>query len=590
MTNMKLYITGAFLLIVGALIGWFARSGNSHMTPMDHGHSMEALSSGPEEEIWTCSMHPQIRQNEPGICPICEMDLIPLDNSMSNDDPTILQMSTEAAKLAQVETTVVGDHDSHSSVSGTRQVSVEGTVKLDDRTITVQSAHVGGRIESISVNFEGQYITKGSKIATIYSTELLQASQELLTAIKFENKVNGIKDASIQKLKNWKISDSDIQGILETGQPIETIDIYAEESGYILERKSKLGDYVPQGAPLYTLGKTSRVWLVFNVYESDMDKIKRGQTVTFTSPSIGQRRLSTRISYIDPILDQQTRTAKARAEISNANGQLKPGMLITGQIELPQEKSKGDVQVTIPNSAILWTGEQSVVYVQLPDEEVPTYQYREVNLGTRMDDFTIVTSGLEIGERVVTNGAFAVDAAAQLNNSMSMMNKSVTIKKEASSDRVPNYVSDTPEEFRDQLDVLVTEYVLLKDALVQTNAATAAPAARTMLSKLESIDMTLLTGDPYQYWMDQISVIKGHGQKIVDSEEVEEQRDQFDFLSTAIINSLRAFGTNDKTYYVQYCPMAKDNAGASWIAMEKQIQNPYFGDKMMKCGSIKLEL
>ena len=244
----------------------------------------------------------------------------------------------------------------------------------------------------------------------------------------------------------------------------------------------------------------------------------------------------------------------------------------------------------VPNSAILWTGDKSVVYVQIENEEIPTYQYREVMLGERMGNATIILDGLEKGEEIVTHGAFAIDAAAQLNNNLSMMNKGVSVKKEDSPDRIPLYVDETPEEFKLQLDQLVMEYVSLKDALVQTNPEGATPAAEAMLAKLESIDMTLLGGDPHDYWMDQMQAIEGHGEKIIESSDVEEQRNQFDFLSTAIINSLRAFGTTEKTYYVQYCPMAKDNAGASWVALEEQIQNPYFGDKMMKCGSVKLEL
>ena len=333
MTNIKLYIIGFLLLVIGGAIGWIAKPSAIHQESMGHDHGeMTPSSMESEEEIWTCSMHPQIRQNEFGICPICEMDLIPLDNSLSNGDPTILKMSDEAVKLAQVETITIGGPNNEGTDG--KMIEVEGTVELDDRTINVQSSHVGGRIEEMKVNFEGQYISKGQKVASIYSTDLLQASQELLTAAKFENKVNGITEASIQKLKNWKLSDQQIQSILDTGRPIETMDIYAEQSGYVLTRKAKLGDYVNQGGPLYTIGNTSMVWLIFNVFESDMDKIRVGQKVTFTSPSIGNRKLTTRVNYIDPVLDNKTRTARVRAEIMNQKNILKPGMLITGEIEI----------------------------------------------------------------------------------------------------------------------------------------------------------------------------------------------------------------------------------------------------------------
>ena len=171
-----------------------------------------------------------------------------------------------------------------------------------------------------------------------------------------------------------------------------------------------------------------------------------------------------------------------------------------------------------------------------------------------------------------------------------MMNKDVTIKKEFGTDRVPDYVEETPEEFRIQLEELVSEYLSLKDALVGTDPESAAPAAQFMLDKLQLVNMSLVQGEAHEYWMELQSMIQGHGQKIAESSDVEEQRNQFDFLSEAVINSLRAFGTSENQYYVQYCPMAKNSKGASWISMQEEIKNPYFGDKMMKCGSVKLEL
>ena len=201
-------------LLIGGLVSYMIWGNNQHIKQStEETINTSSNQTIKEAQIWTCSMHPQIRQNEPGICPICEMDLIPLDNSLSNDDPTILKMSKEAAKLAQIETIVVGEKkqtiksgDKHSSPS----IKVDGTIELDERTIKSQTAHLSGRIESMTVTFEGQYVTKGQLIASIYSTDLLAASQELLTATEYDDRVEGLKDAAVQKLKNWKISDRQI--------------------------------------------------------------------------------------------------------------------------------------------------------------------------------------------------------------------------------------------------------------------------------------------------------------------------------------------------------------------------------------------
>jgi len=596
MKRYKTYIIGGILLLAGITIGWFMKPAAKMADESTHIHSPESTDNeSGGEEIWTCSMHPQIRQNEPGICPICEMDLIPLDNSMSNDDPTILRMSEEAAKLAQIETFVVGESSTSNStdnVQNSASIRVDGTVELDERTIKSQTAHVAGRIEAMSVTFDGQYVTQGQKIASIYSTDLLAASQELLTSVQFDDRVDGLKDAAIQKLKNWKITDRQIQEIIASGKPIETIDIYADHAGYVLDKKLSQGDYVRQGQALYTLGSTGRLWLIFNVFESDMANVKKGNKVIFTTPSIQNKEFNARVTYIDPLLNSSSRTAIVRAEINNSNNQLKPGMLLNGMITATKTKTaKGEIEpLTIPNTAILWTGDRSVVYVQIPDSEVPSYEFREVEIGTRMGDFSTVSKGLNAGDVVVDQGAFVIDAAAQLNNNYSMMNREVKVKKEESSDIVPSFADETSPTFKDQLDQSLVKYIEIKNSLVNTDFSSASLASELFLQSIKGIDMSLLKGDAHMYWMEQVNAINSHSEKIKNAEDVEVQRNQFDFLSQAMIKSIRAFGTNDKTYYVQYCPMAKDNQGADWISTEAQIKNPYFGDKMMKCGSVKLEL
>ena len=596
MKNYKQYIIGALLLIGGLAIGWFLKPNTVNNLPEMHDHSqVDSGEASAKEEIWTCSMHPQVRQNEFGICPICEMDLIILDNSLGSDDPTILRMSKESAKLAQIETFVVGGKsENQNSVmkSGSTTIKVDGTVKLDERTIKSQTAHLSGRIETMDVTFEGQYVTKGQKIASLFSTELLAASQELITAAQYNDRVEGLKEAAIQKLKNWKITDTQIQQILSKSKPIETITIYADHSGYVLNRKLSQGDYVKQGQALYTLGSTSRVWLIFDVFESDLSNVRKGSKVVFTTPSVPNKEFEAKVTYIDPLMNSSSRTATVRAEINNSGNLLKPGMLLNGVItSMKSASTKNEkASVVVPNTAVLWTGGRSVVFVQLPDLEVPTYQYREVELGNRSGNNTSITSGLENGEEVVTHGAFAVDAAAQLNNNMSMMNKNVKVKKDEQGDVVPSFSDGTPKEFKAQLEQSVVKYIDLKNALVDTDPDKASLSADLFSKSLKDVDMSLIKGDAHMYWMDQLKGLDSHAGKIIQSEDVEDQRNQFDFLSQAMINSVKAFGTDEKTYYVQHCPMANDNQGADWISTEQQIRNPYFGDKMMKCGSVKLEL
>lgn len=574
-------------ILLGVIIGGMLNKSNApidgdHMHDASHEVTVSAEDSG---EIWTCSMHPQIRNSEPGICPICEMDLIPLDNTMSNNDPAVLMMSESAVKLAQIETITAGSNNDQGNSS--MPISVEGSVMMDERYINAQSSHLTGRVDQIEVTYEGQYIKAGQKIASIYSTELLLASQELLTAAKYEGAVAGIQNASIQKLKNWKLTDQQIEAIIANNKPIETIDIYADHSGYVLDKKVALGDYITMGQTLYTIGRTDKLWLIFNVYESDLEIARIGSPIEFTTPSTGDRRYRATISYIDPLLDEVNRTAIVRAEYNNSGGRLRPGMLLTGQINGRQKQSKSSGVVSIPKSAVLWTGKSSVVYVKVPDTDVPSFEFREVEIGQQNGNSISVTKGLSQGEEIVAKGAFTIDAAAQLNNNMSMMNRDVTVKKEVESDRTPDYTSLSPELFKQQLDDLANSYLDLKNHLVNTDATQAKASVSELLTDLSEIDMTLLEGDAHLYWMDQSEIIKAHASKISATDDVEAQRKQFEHVSDAMIRSVEAFGTSGQTYYVQYCPMANNNQGANWISSQEQIQNPYFGDKMMKCGSIK---
>jgi Cu(I)/Ag(I) efflux system membrane fusion protein len=255
------------------------------------------------------------------------------------------------------------------------------------------------------------------------------------------------------------------------------------------------------------------------------------------------------------------------------------------------KKHKQDQEIYIPNSAILWTGERSVVYVQIENEAVPTYQFREVKVGSRGMNTSRIDEGLISGERIVTEGAFSIDAAAQLSNNFSMMNRNVSIKKSDSDFGTEDYRSNVTDLFLSQIDQVVLEYLDLKDALVDTDAELSAKEASQMLEDLEEVDMKEVSGEGHVFWMEKYRALKAHGEKIANAKsDVEEQRNQFDFLSEAIISTLKAFGTNNKEYFVQFCPMAKNDQGANWISTADTIRNPYFGDKMMKCGVVKLTL
>ncbi len=579
-SNMKIILTGIVAIVIGLAAGYFLFGGKQQAAPTEsHNHQGEAVQTASEEQTWTCSMHPQIRQNEPGECPLCGMDLIPLEEGSSND-PLVLEMTEAAIKLAQIETTTIGVELGGEGKS----IPLSGKVQADERLASSQVAHVPGRIEKLYVTFTGEQVNKGQRLATLYSPELITAQRELLEALKLGGVNPGLIEASRNKLRFWKIGEAAIKEIEEKGEVQETFTLYADESGIVTNRRVAVGDYVKQGEPLFDLMNLRKVWVLFDAYEEDLSVISLGDRIEFTTPSAPGRTFQTRITFIDPVINPKTRVALLRTEVSNPKGLLKPEMFVTGTY---QKKASSKAQLTVPKSAVLWTGTRSVVYVKVPDTTIPSFKFKEIELGEGLGGSYLVLEGLEAGEEVVTNGNFAIDAAAQLNNQVSMMNKDVMAKSADHSQHLPDYTEETPSGFKQQLAQVSEDYLQLKDAFVATDNEQAKTVAGQVLDALSKTDMSLLKGDAHIYWMEQLAALQAHAEKITTLTDVEEQRKQFGFFSEALIKSIKVFGIPEDTYYVQHCPMAFDNEGADWLSDVEEIRNPYFGDKMMKCGTVK---
>lgn len=411
------YTLPVLIGLAGVLVGWWLKPS---ALPEEKEHTHESMYSntaiGDAETIWTCSMHPQIRMNEAGQCPICGMDLIPLADGGGNENPMAVEMTLDAMRLANIQTTVVGGEN----LTEAKEIRLNGRVQADERKVYVQSSHLPGRIEQLNVNFTGEPVSKGKVLATVYSPELVTAQRELLEAQKIKNTRPELFEAAKNKLKNWKLTEAQINRITENGQPIERFPILSDVSGIAVERKVNLGDYVQRGSPIYQIADLSSVWVQFEVYEADLPWIKVGSALTYTLTSLPGEKQEGVVTFIDPVINPQTRVALARVEVKNKDGKLKPDMFAIGHVQA-QIQADDKTSLIIPKSAVMWTGERSVVYVKTQTANFVYFSLREVTLGTSLGDAYAVKSGLEVGEEIVTYGAFTVDAAAQLTGKPSMM-------------------------------------------------------------------------------------------------------------------------------------------------------------------------
>jgi Cu(I)/Ag(I) efflux system membrane fusion protein len=330
-------------------------------------------------------------------------------------DPGAIHLSKEATQLANVQTSVVSRHNA------VKEVRLYGKVQADERMLQNQVSYLSGRIEKLLVNFTGEPVRKGQPLALIYSPELVTAQQELLEATKTRQAEPAIYEASKEKLRQWKLTESQISVIENSGIVTSNIEIESTTSGIVTARRVNNGDFVSRGSVLYEVSDLSTVWVLFDAYESDLSFLKTGDRIDFTIQALPGSSLSGTIKFIDPVIDPVTRVAKVRLEIGNQGGKLKPEMFVTGIVKanLGQYRDK----LVIPRSAVLWTGKRSVVYVKQPGFEEPIFKMRSIDLGPLLGNSFVVTDGLTEGEEIVTQGAFSVDAAAQLEGKPSMMNQ-----------------------------------------------------------------------------------------------------------------------------------------------------------------------
>jgi Cu(I)/Ag(I) efflux system membrane fusion protein len=403
-------VRGFLLVFAGLFLGWLFF------------HSSDKKTDKPQiadtkKQIWTCAMHPQIRMDEPGNCPICGMELIPLAeyNSEAKMDSNAVYFSKEAMELANVTTSIVSFHQP------VKNVRLYGKVQADERLFQNQVAHIGGRIEKLFVNFTGEAVHKGQLLALIYSPDLITAQQELIEAAKSKQTQPEIYQAAMEKLMQWMLTEKQIAQIESSGKPKTDFEVYSNTSGIVTAKRVATGDHVSEGSVLFDIANLSNVWVLFDAYESDLPFLKVGNTISFSLQALPGTKFSANIQFIDPVIDPVNRVAKVRVEVSNAGGKLKPEMFATGIVKANLNEFKD--KLVIPRSAVLWTGKRSIVYVKQSDGEGFSFKMREIELGPTLGNSYVVESGLKTGEEIVTDGTFSVDAAAQLAGKPSMMNR-----------------------------------------------------------------------------------------------------------------------------------------------------------------------
>lgn len=554
-------------------------------TPTEHAHV-----SSEEATTWTCSMHPQIQSPEPGTCPICGMDLIPATDSSAGAElsPTQVRLTPRAMALARIRTQPVKT----SLVTGTSR-TLFGQVVEDEEALRAVTSWIAGRVDRLHVSTTGTRVKRGQKLATLYSPEVYAAHQDVLVAREQLERLEGADayaqrsaqaqlDSARQRLSLLGFTASELERMMNAKQPFTQVPIRSTASGTVLRREVRQGDYVKQGEVLFELSDLETVWVELDAYESDLDAIKVGQTVSLHLDALEVPERSGTVTFIDPVIDPKTRAASVRIEVENKDGAIKPGMYVSATLQASEVQPGAPLPLSIPASAPLFAGDRALVYVEVStEEEGTTYEAREVVLGARVGEVYVVRAGLERGEQVVTHGAFVLDSDLQIRGSLSLMARADDMTR--TEQNLP--ISLTAHE-REQLRPVLSTYLDVGESLAEDNLQAVLTQTAAWRKALVSVD--LKSSETKRVWDTWSRRLDADLAILASAKDLAQARTVFSHITGLFDEWLETFGNVlDEPIRKAFCPMARDNKGDHWYQRAEQVDNVYFGSQMRQCGEIR---
>jgi Cu(I)/Ag(I) efflux system membrane fusion protein len=424
--------------------------------------------------VWTCSMHPQIRMSEPGRCPICGMELVPIEatraaGTQGQHFDNHLELSEHARQMACVETVAIEDRKLF------KEIRTVGKVDFDETRVAHIAAWVDGRVDEVFANFPGTPVKLGDHLVKIYSADLVTGQQEFLISHRHEQAPGttggtdvrlSLYGATRERLRRLGMTDAQLDELARSGEAQTHVVVHAPIGGTVIEKNIRAGQYVKQGDSLFTIADLRDVWLILEVYEYELSWVRFGQTVEVTLESEPQSKFNGTVGFIEPLLNEATRTVRVRVILKNDAGKFKPGMFAQALIrvsitangepaptglegkyacpmhpyivsdveekcsvcQMPLDLVPGDSDegrsktppkvLAVPAEAVLTTGQRRLVYVEQQPGE---YHMVEPKLGSRAGDYFPVLGGLEAGQRVVVRGNFLLDSQFQITGKPSLL-------------------------------------------------------------------------------------------------------------------------------------------------------------------------
>ena len=461
----------------------FSQEGHEHH---NHGESNTSSTSkggfNPDVDnkaVYTCPMHPQIRLGEHDTCPICGMELVPLERDetaeSSGDDDASIIISKASRRLAGIETEIV------SAQAVSQSIKAVGSIDFDEARVSSISSYVDGRIEKLYADYTGVLVKKGEHLAEFYSPNLYSAQVEFLQAGEalwnMKDASHSVKRTQRQllkgaetKLKELGMTTSQIKRLKKSRKARSRLTLNSTATGTVIEKNAVEGSYVKTGQVIYKVADLSTVWLLLDLFPEETTYLKYGLKVTARIRSAPDHDFLGRISFIDPVISKKTRTVRVRVEIPNPDGLLKPGDYADAQIEVPigtkdnrsktfdpalsgkyiapmhpqivsdkpgkcsicgmdlvsasefgytDDQNELEKVIAVPRDAVLTVGKKSVIFVETKEN---FFSLRQVTTGyVTAENKIVILKGLKEGETIATSGVFLIDSQMQLSGKTSLM-------------------------------------------------------------------------------------------------------------------------------------------------------------------------
>ena len=633
MVSPLLFLCAGLILLaaigVADRMGWISADGDGTLS-----------ATNGEAAIYTCPMHPQIRQPGEGRCPICGMALVPATTSSGDGlDELSVQIEPAQRRLANIQTIEVKFEPVFATIK------TVGAIAIDESRMATIASYIDGRIERLFADYTGVSVAKGDHLAVIYSPELFSAQVEYLENRKAladsSTGLTAVRQAQQQfvinarlKLQELGLTEDQIRTLETSSKADSRQTIYSPQGGTVIEKLAVEGGYVKAGQPIYRIADLTTVWLKVELFPEDAARIRFGQLVEARLTSVPDRIFRGRVAFIDPTVNEKKRSVGVRVEFLNEDGQLRPGDYADAKIFVPvgQQGEVYDAELAgkwispmhpqiirdapgpcpicgmdlvstskfgyateqieqpssmyVPRSALLMAGEDSVVYVETDSNR---FEIRPVILGPLLQDRAIIIDGLQPGEKVATSGNFLIDSQMQLAGKPSLIDPTRAVAKQQVRNEplgLPDVAFATVRgEAGDQLETLYKAYFRIQKSLAADQRPTEADAGelrRTSLSLSASTEPGLSKAA-----QELIATIAKHSEHLHHLEIDKARHDAFRPISHAIVK-LASHVRGDQAsepFHQMFCPMVKGGAG-DWLQPDSTLLNPYWGSQMLPCGDV----